>query len=82
MLLLIKPDGTVSCVYAEAIDLKRLGDLALRRASHVEPGPGGDWWADLAPAAGPLLGPFARRSDALAAETRWLETHLLLGQAS
>ena len=51
------------------------GDLAIRRASHVEPDAAGRWWADLAPVGGPRLGPFDRRSEALAAELRWLERH-------
>ncbi len=77
MQLLIRSDGTITCLYSETIDLKQFGELALRRASHVEPGPTGDWWIDLAPVGGPLLGPYGQRSDALAAETRWLEMRLL-----
>ncbi|QOV88444.1 hypothetical protein [Humisphaera borealis] len=72
MTLLILPDGTAKCVYAETIDLNRLGDIAVTRASHVEPDSQGQWWADLSPVSGPALGPFTRRSDALAAETDWL----------
>ena len=61
------------CVYGEEIDLSTLGQLAIRRASHVEPDKHGRWLADLSPVAGPVLGPFERRSDALDAERRWLE---------
>ena len=77
MHLVIDRRGTVQCVYAEAIDLCRLGDLTFRRASHVEPDARGRWWADLAPVGGPVLGPFDRRSAALAAEQAWLETRWL-----
>ncbi|MCI0640167.1 MAG: hypothetical protein L0Y70_13925 [Gemmataceae bacterium] len=49
----------------------------VERASHVEPDPVGHWWADLAPVGGPLLGPFDRRSEALQAESTWLETNWL-----
>ncbi|QOV89781.1 hypothetical protein [Humisphaera borealis] len=77
MTLLILPEGTAKCVYAEAIDLNRLGDIAVTRASHVEPDAQGHWWADLSPVAGPVLGPFTRRSDALAAETGWLDRNWL-----
>ena len=75
MHLVIDAQGTVRGVYAEAIDLSRLGDLSIRRASHVEPDAQGRWWADLAPVGGPTLGPFNRRSEALTAELAWLQDH-------
>jgi hypothetical protein len=67
--------GKIRALYGEAIDLATLGELAIRRASRVEPDRQGRWWADLAPMGGPTLGPFARRSQALAAEVAWLERH-------
>jgi hypothetical protein len=76
MRLRIDPHGQVACVYGEAIDLAALGPLAIRRASHVEPDDTGRWWADLGPAGGPRLGPYPRRSEALQAETAWLEDRL------
>ena len=77
MELIVLPNGSVRGVYDEAIDLAALGKLAIRRASHVESDASGRWVADLAPVAGPRLGPFALRSQALAAETLWLAEHLL-----
>jgi hypothetical protein len=74
--LVVHPDGSLQCVYDETIDLAAIGQLAIRRGSHVEPDEGGQWFADLSPVAGPRLGPFALRSDALAAERVWLETWL------
>ena len=73
MLLQIDPQGQITCLYSEAIDLSALGELSIQRASHVEPDEHGQWWADLAPVSGPRLGPFARRSEALQAERIWLE---------
>ena len=78
MQLIIAPDGHARAIYSESIELASLGPLAIRRASHVEPGPGGGWLADLGPARGPVLGPFARRSEALAAEVAWLEANWLV----
>ena len=77
MQLVIEPGGAVRCIYSETIDLTTLGSPAISRASYVEPDQQGRWWADLSPVDGPKLGPFERRSEALAAEHSWLETHWL-----
>ena len=77
MTFLIDHGGQVRCLYAEAIELATLGPITIRRASHVEPDCDGQWWADLQPVHGPKLGPFSRRSQALEAETAWLELHWL-----
>jgi hypothetical protein len=77
MRLVISPTGSVRCLYSEELDLAALGKLEIARASYVEPTADGQWLADLAPVGGPVLGPFAQRSDALAAEVEWLERHWL-----
>ena len=77
MRLVIDPAGVVRCLYAETIDLSALGVPSIRRASHVEPDNDGNWYADLAPSNGPRLGPFRLRSEALEAESTWLEANLL-----
>lgn len=82
MQLIITPQGGVRCVYTELLDLTRLGRLSISRGSHVEPDDTGCWFADLAPVGGPRLGPFQNRSDALAAENHWLDTHWLSTLAS
>ena len=73
----IDPRGTVRALYSEVLDLTGLGWGRIDRASRVEPDAAGCWWADLGPSGGPVLGPFRRRSEALAAEVRWLEGHRL-----
>lgn len=78
MELLISNSGQASCVYDETIDLGSLGKLAIQRASHVEPDTQGRWLADLSPVQGPTLGPFAQRSEALAAEVAWLRENWLV----
>jgi len=75
--LSVSPAGQSRCLYTEAIDLTTLGVLMIARASHVEPLPDGRWVADLGPVSGPILGPFPRQSDALAAEVAWLEANRL-----
>ena len=76
--LVIDPTGQVRCLYGEAIPLASLGAVSIRRASQVEPDDQGRWRADLSPVGGPVLGPFTRRSVALAAEAQWLLEHRLL----
>ena len=78
MELVVQPDGHVRCVYNEAINLSALGRVQIKRGSHVEPDADGRWFADLAVAQGPRLGPFERRSDALKAEAAWLNKNWLL----
>ena len=76
MQLVVDSAGIVRCVYDETIDLSSLGSPRIARASHVEPDAQGLWHADLSPVDGPILGPFAHRSEALVAERCWLEAHL------
>ena len=78
MELIIEPAGRVRAIYDEAIDLATLGRPEIFRASTVEPDGEGRWHADLRPMLGPVLGPFAHRSEALSAEVAWLEQHWLL----
>jgi len=77
MELVIRPDGQIRCIYSEVIRLATLGSLTIARASHVEPTSDGLWLADLSPVKGPQLGPFAYRSEALAAEQDWLRANWL-----
>ena len=77
MQLVIDPSGTVRCVYDETVDLRTLGHVHIARGSHVEPNDRGEWLADLDPVGGPILGPFSLRTEALAAERRWLDEHWL-----
>jgi hypothetical protein len=77
MQIVIHSDGSCRCLYSEEIELQQLGTLSITRASHVEPDAHGQWHADLSPVSGPLLGPFATRAQALAAEESWLLAHRL-----
>ena len=77
MELIIAPDGVVHCIYGEDLDLKTLGQVRIRRASHVEVDEQGAWWADLSPVDGPVLGPFVNRTAALEVEVTWLTDHWL-----
>lgn len=77
MQIVVKPGGSMRCIYGEEIDLHQLGPLTIQRGSHVEPTADGCWHADLAPVHGPVLGPFDNRSAALVAEQEWLLKHWL-----
>ena len=75
MELVVDAGGDVRCIYGEELDLREIGKLQITRASHVEPDRDGFWWADLGPVAGPVLGPFKNRAEALEAERGWLVGH-------
>lgn len=75
--LRIEASGKVRTIYSEQLDVRPLGRVSIRRGSHVEPTASGQWTADLGPVAGPVLGPFDHRSQAIAAEIRWLQSHWL-----
>lgn len=76
MNIYFRPDGTAQCLYAENISLAELGEIDIKRASHVEPDTNGTWYADLAPVGGPFLAGFKSRADALAAEEKWLNDQM------
>ena len=74
--IVIAPDGTFTFVHDDDLVALLTGDdatLVIRRASHVEPAPAGGWTADLSPVGGPVLGPFTRHDEAIAAEREWLD---------
>lgn len=75
--LVISTSGNARMIYHEAFDSHSLGRVRIRRGSHVEPRPDGQWTADLRPVGGPVLGPFLFRSQALGAEVRWLRRYWL-----
>ena len=77
MHIVIENDGTVRCLYDEALDLAQLGNLQIQRGYHVESDQHGRWLADMSPVESPLLGPFNKRSGALAAEAAWLTSNWL-----
>ena len=82
MELFIAASGLIRALYSEAIPIQTLGRVQIERASHVEPDASANWWADLKPRNGPLLGPFTHRSQALQAEHDWLTQHVLSGPTS
>ncbi len=72
----ITRDGRIQFLYTDALQpLCTIGSAIIRRASHVDPTPDGQWIADLSPSHGPTLGPFPTRSAALTAEINWLLVH-------
>lgn len=67
-------NGRLTFIYNDDLfeALKDVGTATTRRASDVEPAPGG-WTADMKRVGGPKLGPFPLRSIALAEEVTYLE---------
>ncbi len=79
MKITFEVDGRVKFIYDDTLAevAQEVGELSVQRASHVEPCPSNHrlWQADMSPVNGPLLGPFNSRSEALLAETVWLNNH-------
>jgi len=76
MEIIISPGGVMRLLYSEAFDLNTFGQSHITRASHVEPDHRGLWYADLSPVQGPRLGPFCKRSEALTAESDWINHNI------
>ncbi len=83
--VVIRPDGLIQFIHAEGLEfLQKAGTCEIRRVSHVEPvrhiteNCNIGWSADMSPVGGPVLGPFRLRSQALAAELKWLQNNLNL----
>lgn len=78
MQIYIRPDGAAQCLYGEEIVLSELGELDIKRASHVEPDAAqpGYWYADLSPVGGPFMRGFTSRAEALSAEALWLNQQM------
>jgi len=68
--------ASVEAIYADdAVELlKDLGNVSIRRASHVEP-EGDGWSADMSPVGGPVLSGFSKRQEAIDAEIKWLKSN-------
>ena len=69
--------ASVEAIYDdESVELLRdLGNVSIRRASHVEPEDDG-WYADMSPVGGPKLGPFSTRARAIQCEVGWLQRNM------
>lgn len=84
-LIKIGDGGAVSFIHDDQLfaALSEIGPASIKRASHVEPAAaGGGWESDMRPTAGeagPVLGPFATRGEALAAEVGWLNENIFGG---
>ena len=63
-----------ACVKCGVELLKDLGNVSIRRASHVEP-EGDGWSADMSPVGGPVLSGFSKRQEAIDAEIKWMKSN-------
>ncbi len=84
-LKLVIKDGKIRSIYDDALAaMFPHAEVSIVRASHVEPytvGPKLDrltgWSADLSPVGGPLLANFKTRQEALDAEVRYINQHVI-----
>lgn len=79
-LKLVIKGGQIRAIYDDALTaLMADADVGIRRASHVEPDSDGccEWSADMSPVGGPVMHGFSTRSEALRAEVKYLEKHVI-----
>lgn len=74
----ISPDCVVTAIYDDEIKdvLADLGEMSIKRASHVEPSGNGQWIADMSPVGGGVLGPFDFHAEAIVAEQLYLMVNI------
>jgi hypothetical protein len=72
----IEPDGRVVTVYTDTVDLRALGHIQAVRASVVEWDEARQAWTARILASIEVLGPFATRAEAVAAERAVLAARL------
>jgi hypothetical protein len=71
-------DEGIRFVYDDRLrGLLNHGQASISRASHVNPDADLTWHADLSPIGGPVIRGFPTRDAALAAETEWINEHIL-----
>lgn len=79
--LSITPTGKIEFIHDDDMTeiVSGCGNTRIERASHVEPDTEnpGTWFVSLLPVGGPIMTGFTRRSDALAAEVKWIEENRL-----
>jgi len=77
---LVIKNGQIKSIYDDELTvLCALGDVRIKRASHVEPSASGcGWYADLRPVNGPILRGFTTRKAALDAEVKYLKEHVVI----
>ena len=75
--VVIKPDGSVHCIYGETLPLARLGKLHITRASHVEPTSEGNGLPIFRRSVVQFSGRSISEREALVAEVDWLKTNWL-----
>lgn len=73
--IVIQSNGTISYIWSDDIDLSELGDVQVSRASHVEFNNKSKKW-EAHTVGGTFIGAFKKRSDAIAAEVKYLEERL------
>lgn len=75
--LLIKSNGDIQCLYMDDIDLRKLGELKVERASNVEFDTTKRTWSVRLVESGEIIGEdFIKRTDALAFEVDYLNKTL------
>ena len=71
----IAPNGDVTTLYTETVDLRVLGELEVSRASNIEYDHAAQGWAIVLKDGTILAETYPSREDALAAEVAYIQAH-------
>lgn len=77
--LVVKNGGMIHAIYDDSfvVFADDAEFISRQRASHVEPYGVFGWQADMRPVGGPILKGFATRAEALSAEVRYINRHVI-----
>jgi hypothetical protein len=78
-LKLVIKNGIITAIHDDALTpMFSLGDVTIKRASHVEPDRNGhEWSADMRPVGGRIMRGFKTRGAALKAEVDYLRKYVI-----
>lgn len=79
LVICVRPQGDLECLYRDDLELEKLGDLEVQRASHVEYDPRREAWVASPADGGEVIAVDPRRSVCLKREVEHFNRALIAG---